>query len=369
MNAHLGLLKALPDLDIVFWPAVVDYKLDSLKARKNGEIDIGLVEGIAETEHEVELLKLMRDKCKIISTFGTCACMGGIFGLAEAFSKDELLQRKFVEAESITDESPKIPTVNVPKIVEKLKGADEIVKVDAYMLGCPPRTERLVSSILYLLGQKQFPQEELAYCNVCILNESECLLDSGILCFGPITSKGCFERCTDKGNPCVGCLGPSKTVAPRLEKLKEFSTNLENLNSGNMRVLKEFFGLFVNIPMLTSIIPVGPVLPEMPPVSEEIVKTIVKFLRDPQFPKNMNWLTDWHSHSSVCETCPRLRGRLSMTKVLRDYQGLPNEEDCLIEQGYVCLGPVTNAGCGAACIKVNAPCAGCYGPLKWGPPS
>ncbi|MFX1303771.1 MAG: hypothetical protein ACFE9X_10465 [Promethearchaeota archaeon] len=369
LNAHLGLLTALPELEIVYWPAVVDLKLDSLKDRKDGEIDVGFIEGIARTDHEVENLKLMRDKCKIISTFGTCACMGGIFGLAENFIKEELLRRKFIEAESITDENPKIPTVNVPKIVEKLKGADEIVKVDAYMLGCPPRTERLVSNILYFLGQKPFPMKESAFCNECNLNESGCLLDSGNLCFGPITSKGCTQRCTDKDNPCIGCLGPSKTVSPRIEKLKEYSNNLENLNSGNMRVLKEFFALFVNIPMLTSLIPVGPVLPEMPSSSEEIVTTIVKFLRDPQFPKNMKWLTDWHSLSSVCDTCSRIRGRVEMTRIKRDYEGLPNEEDCLIEQGYICLGPVTNAGCGAACIKVNAPCAGCYGPLKWGPPS
>ncbi|MFX0010199.1 MAG: hypothetical protein ACFE9R_07790, partial [Candidatus Hermodarchaeota archaeon] len=52
----------------------------------------------------------------------------------------------------------------------------------------------------------------------------------------------------------------------------------------------------------------------------------------------------------------------------RDFEDLPNTEDCLLEQGYVCLGPVTIAGCGALCINVNAPCAGCYGPKKWGPP-
>jgi F420-non-reducing hydrogenase small subunit len=368
LNAHLGLLPVLPDLEIVYWPAVLDYKLDSLKAREDGEIDVGFIEGIARTVKDVENLELMRAKCKIITTFGTCACMGGIFGLANNWSREELLQRKFIEAESITDENPKIPTINVPENVEFLKGADEIVKVDAYMLGCPPRTERLVSNILYLLGQKPFPMEELSFCTECSLNESGCLLDSGILCFGPITSKGCTQKCPDNGLPCVGCYGPSNTVSSRIEKLKEMSNNLENLDSRDKKTLSEFFTLFVNIPMLTSIIPVGPVLPKMPSSSEEIVNVIVKFLRKPQFPKNMKFLTDWHHLSTVCDTCPRIRDRAQLTRVKRDYETLPNEEDCLLEQGYVCLGPVTNAGCGALCIEVNAPCAGCYGPLKWGPP-
>lgn len=368
LNAHLELLPVLPGLEIVYWPAVLDYKLDSLKAREDGEIDVGFIEGIARTTKDVENLKLMRAKCKLITTFGTCACMGGIFGLANYWTREELLQRKFMEAESITDENPKIPNIVIPENVEFLKGADEIVKVDAYMLGCPPRTERLVSNIFYLSGQKPFPMEELSFCNDCSLNESGCLLDSGTLCFGPITSKGCTQKCPGYGYPCVGCYGPSKTVASRIDKLKEMSDNLENLDSESKRTLSEFFALFVNIPMLTSIIPVGPVLPKMPASSEEIVSRIVKFLRDPQFPKNMKFLTDWHSGSSVCDTCPRIRGRAQLTRVKRDYEDLPNEEDCLLEQGYICLGPVSNAGCGALCIKVNAPCAGCYGPLKWGPP-
>jgi len=33
LNAHLGLLPILPALDIVYWPAVVDFKLESLVER------------------------------------------------------------------------------------------------------------------------------------------------------------------------------------------------------------------------------------------------------------------------------------------------------------------------------------------------
>ena len=70
--------------------------------------------------------------------------------------------------------------------------------------------------------------------------------------------------------------------------------------------------------------------------------------------------------SNVCDTCPRIRGsKSSMTKVKRDYEGIPNMEDCFIEQGYICMGPVTRAGCGGQCIKVNSPCTGCFGQTVW----
>ena len=45
LNAHLDLLLVLPELEIVYWPAVVDFKLESLEARADGEIVVGFVEG------------------------------------------------------------------------------------------------------------------------------------------------------------------------------------------------------------------------------------------------------------------------------------------------------------------------------------
>ena len=96
----------------------------------------------------------------------------------------------------------------------------------------------------------------------------------------------------------------------------------------------------------------------LPPTTEEIAGKLMTFLRD-----NPNVV----EISNVCDTCPRIIGSKStMTRVKRDYEGLPNMDDCLIEQGYICMGPVTKAGCGGMCIKVNAPCSGCFGQTEWG---
>lgn len=39
-----------------------------------------------------------------------------------------------------------------------------------------------------------------------------------------------------------------------------------------------------------------------------------------------------------------------------------NENDCLLKKGILCLGPVTEDGCGSVCINHNLPCVGCWGP-------
>ena len=43
---------------------------------------------------------------------------------------------------------------------------------------------------------------------------------------------------------------------------------------------------------------------------------------------------------------------------------------CLLEQGLVCMGPVTAGGCGGKntplCLQARVPCRGCYGPVQPG---
>lgn len=65
---------------------------------------------------------------------------------------------------------------------------------------------------------------------------------------------------------------------------------------------------------------------------------------------------------SVCDECPRKKEEKKISRIFRVYEKTPEPEKCLLEQGIICIGPATRAGCGAQCLQVDYPCTGCGGP-------
>lgn len=82
------------------------------------------------------------------------------------------------------------------------------------------------------------------------------------------------------------------------------------------------------------------------------------------------------SGKSVCDECPTRREKKAVSTLKRRLEapdfvpGKPlSEMRCLMEQGYLCLGPATRGGCGGhdgtpRCIRAYMPCEGCFGPLS-----
>lgn len=107
-------------------------------------------------------------------------------------------------------------------------------------------------------------------------------------------------------------------------------------------------------------------LPGCPPLPETMVETIERVL---------DGADQIRADKSVCETCPTVRegsGRKTADRFLAnaayDAQKPLDTMRCLLEQGLLCLGPVTAGGCGGReaplCLRARVPCRGCYGPVR-----
>ncbi|MFX1514269.1 MAG: F420-nonreducing hydrogenase, partial [Promethearchaeota archaeon] len=109
---------------------------------------------------------------------------------------------------------------------------------------------------------------------------------------------------------------------------------------------------------LSSVIEVDVALPGCPPISETIAKVLTSLLDGTplELPS-----------TSVCDPCPRKKQNTKILDLKRWYRSAcesVDPEQCFLEQGYLCLGPVSLGLCEARCTYVGVPCRGCTGPLN-----
>jgi len=236
--------------DIVFWPIAMDAKFKDVEAMPDGYITATLFNGAVRNSENEWVAKLLRQKSKIMVSFGSCACFGGIPGLANVTRADEIMDYVYNRIPSNANEDKVLPQteweapegeLELPELYDTVKTLDQVVDVDYFIPGCPPTVDRInefldavekhvkegaplppkgtvIASEKTLCDEcprkKEYRQLDRVYLphEVEEIDPELCLLDQGIICMGPATRAGCGAKCIDVNQPCRGCFGPTSAV-------------------------------------------------------------------------------------------------------------------------------------------------------------
>jgi NAD-reducing hydrogenase small subunit len=140
------LLDLADTIQLVYSPLV------DLKEFPEG-VDVTLVEGAVSSIGDLEKIKQVRSRTKILVAMGDCAVTANVPGMRNSAGGPEaILRRAYLEGDLL---NPQIPNKVVPQLLELVKPIHAHVKVDVYIPGCPPSAKTILYAVSELLAGRQ----------------------------------------------------------------------------------------------------------------------------------------------------------------------------------------------------------------------
>jgi len=141
------LIELAGKVDLVYSP-VIDVK------EYPENVDVCLIEGAVCNHDNLEMLLDVRERTKVLVSFGDCAVTGNVpamrnqFGIANA---ENVLQRAYIENAQNNPAVPKADGI-VPPLLERVRPVHEMVYVEHFLPGCPPPAARIKALVSQLLA-------------------------------------------------------------------------------------------------------------------------------------------------------------------------------------------------------------------------
>jgi NAD-reducing hydrogenase small subunit len=127
--------------DLVYSPLV------DVKEYPEG-VDVCLVEGAVSSDEDLAKIKIIRERTRILVSFGDCAVTSNVPGLRNPIGPRPLLERAYLE--NATD-NPQLPSQVVPRLLQHSVPVHRAVKVDVFLPGCPPSADLIWFTVNELL--------------------------------------------------------------------------------------------------------------------------------------------------------------------------------------------------------------------------
>lgn len=241
------ILKVVEQVDIVFWPVALDFKLRDVEAMADGELAVSFINGAVRTDEQLRMARLLRQKSGLVVAFGSCAHLGGIPGLGNFWDRETIFKSAYLDSPFTDNPEGTVPQemsavkegeLTLPAFWDTVKSLGQVIDVDYYLPGCAP-TQKLIMEAVGAILSGRLPQKGAvlspgkSLCDGCSrkgskpdrmsvreirrphltdMDQEKCFLDQGLICLGPATRGGCEGRCISANMPCRGCFGPTDRV-------------------------------------------------------------------------------------------------------------------------------------------------------------
>lgn len=136
LNMHQELLVVLAQCDLVYSP------LMDIKEYPLG-VDIVLVEGAVANEDNRKMARLIRERTEVVVSLGDCAVNGNVTALRNPLDHDDMVRRCYGTQDIQT----------VARLLPKVLPLHQVIKVDAYIPGCPPDPALIKSGLAAVQAQ------------------------------------------------------------------------------------------------------------------------------------------------------------------------------------------------------------------------
>jgi NAD-reducing hydrogenase small subunit len=136
-----AILNVAKRTDVVYGPLV-----DAQEFPKS--VDVTVIEGAVSSQDDLEKVKLIRQRSKLVIALGDCAVTANVPGMRNQIVPRKLLERIYIEG---AQENKGVPTDGVPALLRHAIPVHEVVKVDLYVPGCPPPAKAIAFVLSELL--------------------------------------------------------------------------------------------------------------------------------------------------------------------------------------------------------------------------
>lgn len=138
------ILGLVDKIDLVYSP-LVDHK------HFPEQVDVTIVEGAVSSTEDLEKIRHIRARTKILVSLGDCAVTSNVPGMRNPFDPQKVMERAYIENAQLNQS---LPTQDIPPLLRQTRPVHHYVKVDVFVPGCPPNADAIYNTVVDLLAGK-----------------------------------------------------------------------------------------------------------------------------------------------------------------------------------------------------------------------